>query len=121
MGKFVSVGNGTYVNIGEVRRIEAYEKEVIIHMKNGNVMTADIYFLDSLVGSNAVVQIIPMEDIGAIYCNSKNKEYTESLVCLAVCADGRVRGMTLVEDEICFADKDSDFKRYRWYGDAPIF
>lgn len=110
MSRIVYIGNGTYVNMEAVRRIEMRDGEVIIQLQNGSVMATDIYFLDSVVGKNFIVQIIPAKSVVAIY---EGGEPHKKVEFFALCADGKVRGIALFGGEIEFVDMGQEFNGYR--------
>lgn len=119
MSKIVYVGNGTYLNMDGIQRIIVLnEKKIRVELREENYvdsMDVDRHFMESVTGTNFVVQIMPAKSVVAVYDNTEIGEnvYCHPVEFFAVCANGGVRGMALFDGEIDFVDAGSNFKGYR--------
>lgn len=115
MCRFVYIGDGRYINADEIVKILERNKEIVLVFRNENTTTADCCYLESVLGSDHVVQIMKADNVHVIYDQSDDgeKDWECKCDCFAVCADGYIRGVVLSEDGIDFVDAASNFKKYK--------
>ena len=119
MSRFVDIGK-YHINMDHVVSITPPQNKdgsVWIELVNGQQIETDGQYMNYLIGTEHIVQIIPVSGVHAILGNKDGSEEKLNVHALAVTADGFVRPLDATCDYIDFFDGVNNYQGIYWDND----
>ena len=121
--RFIKI-NGTYYNPNEIASWQDCDDGIAVTLKNGDVLhETGEYAGDYIKGADFIVQIMsPNRPLAVCFKQKDNSIERANVHALALCADGEVRGLVLMNDGFLLG-ADFEFSNFVGVDDIqdPIF